>query len=187
MEVTAAYVTTAARWSSELTEYQNSLDLAGIFDPRVLLSGDQRVAARQKVDCVASALEQHKKRYQSMMVNYHRDVLACASSLPEADKAAIREPMIARLQGHLSEEAYFYQLRERWIAAVRSLIAIFDTPEPRVHFDGEQFVFEDNDELDIFIDLLTEIDEVASTEAALMEARVIRMKDQAAVLGIQIR
>jgi hypothetical protein len=187
MEVTVAYVTTVARCSSELTEYQNSLDLAGIFDPQVLLSGDERRAAKDKVDCVARALEHHKTLYQSMMVNYHRDVLSCASSLPEADKAAIRESMIANLQGHLSEQAYFYRLRERWIAAVRSLIAIFDTPDRRIRFDGEQFLFEDKDELDHFIVLLTEIDDVAATEAVMMEARVLRMKDQAGVLDIQLR
>ena len=187
MEVTAAYETTAARWSSELAEYQNSLDLAGIFDPRVLLSGAQRIVARHKVDCVAQALEQHKQRYRSFMVNYHRDVLACASALPEADKAAIREPMIAKLQGHMSEQAHFYRLRERWIAAVRGLIAIFDTPQMRVRFDGEQFLFEDDNALDKFIALLGEIDEVAATEAALMEARALRMNDLAGVPGIRIR
>lgn len=184
MEVTVAYVTTAARWSSELTEYQNSLDLAGILDPQVLLSGDERQVANDKVDRIARALEHQKTLYQSMMVNYQRDVLSCASSLPEADKAAIREPMIAKLQDHVSEQAYFYQLRERWIAAVRSLIAIFDTPDQRVRFDGEQFLFEDKDELDHFIALLTEIDDVGATEAVMMEARVLRMKDQAGVLGI---
>jgi hypothetical protein len=187
MEVTAAYVTIAARWSSELNVYQNSLDLAGIFDPCVLLSENQREAARHKVDCVERALEQHKKRYQGFMTNYHRDVLACALTLPEADKAAIREPMIARLEGHMSEQAHFYRLRERWIAAVRSLIAIFDTPETRVRFDGELFLFEDDDQLDKFIAVLTEIDEVAATEAALMEAASLRMKDQAGVSGIPRR
>ncbi len=187
MEVTAAYVTTAAGWSSDLAEQQNSLDLEGIFDPKVLLSGDKRQAAKNKVDCVARLLEQHKQLYQSFMVNYNRDVLACASALPEAEKAAIREPMIARLQDHLSEQAYFYQLRERWIAAVRSLIAIFDTPDQRIRFDGEQFLFEDDNELDHFTGLLTEIDEVAATEAVLMEARVLRMQDRAGVLGIHIR
>jgi hypothetical protein len=185
MQVTTAYVTTAARWSGELAEYQNSLDLAGIFDPRVLLSGNQRAAARHKVDCVAGALEQHKALYQSFLVNYHRDLLACASALPEADKAAIREPMAAKLQDHLNEQAYFYRLRERWITAVRSLIAVFDTPEPRVRFDGQQFLFEEDDDLKRFITLLTEIDEVAATEAALMEARALRMKDQAGVLGMR--
>ena len=187
MEVTTAYETTAARWSSELAEYQNSLDLAGIFDPRVLLSGAQRIVARHKVDCVAQALEQHKQRYRSFMANYHRDVLAFASALPEADKAAIREPMIAKLQGHMSEQAHFYRLRERWIAAVRGLIAIFDTPQMRVRFDGEQFLFEDDNALDKFIALLGEIDEVAATEAALMEARALRMNDLAGVPGIRIR
>jgi hypothetical protein len=185
MEVTAAYMTTAAGWSSDLAEQQNSLDLEGILDPKVLLSGDERQAAKNKVDCVARLLEQHKRLYQSFMVNYNRDVLACASALPEAEKAAIREPMIARLQDHLSEQAYFYQLRERWIAAVRSLIAIFDTPDQRIRFDGEQFLFEDDNELDHFIGLLIEIDEVAATEAVLVEARVLRMKDRAGVLGIR--
>jgi hypothetical protein len=187
MEVTAAYVTTAAGWPSELAEYQNSLDLEGIFDPQVLLSGDERQAAKYKVDCVARRLEQHKQRYRSVMVNYNRDVLACASALPDAEKAAIREPMIARLQDHLSEQAYFYQLRERWVTAVRGLIAIFDSPDQRIRFDGEQFLFEDNDELDHFIGLLTEIDEVAATEAVLMEARVLRMKDRAGIPGIHTR
>ena len=187
MEVTVSYVTNAARWTNDLTEFQNSLDLAGIFDPRVLLSGDERQAAKDKVDSVARALEHQKKLSHRMMVDFHRDVLSCHSSLPEADQATIREPMIALLRDHLQEQAYFYQLRERWIAAVRSLIAIFDTPEQRVHFDGEQFLFEDNEERDRFIGLLTEIDEVAATEAALMEARVIRMNDRAGVLGIQIR
>ena len=185
-QVTVAYVTTAARWTSELNDYQNSLDLAGIFDPCVLLSGEQRLAARHKVDCVAGALEQHKRRYRSFMVNYHRDVLACALALPETDKAAIRKPMAAKLQDQLNEQAYFYRLRERWIAAVRGLIAIFDTPEPRVRFDDEQFLFGDDDELECFIALLTEIDEVAATEAALMEARMLRMKEQAGVLGIRM-
>jgi hypothetical protein len=187
MEVTVAYVTTAASWSSELTAYQNSLDLAGIFDPQVLLSGEERQAAKDKVDGVARMLEQQKQRYRTLMVNYHRDLLTCASSLSEADKAAIRAPLIAKLQDHLSEQAHFYRLRERWIAAVRGLIAIFDTREQRIRFDGEQFLFEDNDALDHFIGLLSEIDEVAATEAALMEARVLRMKDQGGVLGIQIR
>jgi hypothetical protein len=184
MEVTTAYVTTATSWVSELAEYQNSLDLEGIFNPQVLLSGNERQAARNKIDCVARALEKHKQLYQGFMVNYNRDVLACASALPEAEKATIREPMIARLQDHLSEQAYFYQLRERWIAAVRGLIAIFDTHGKRIHFDGEQFLFDDNDELDHFIALLTEIDEVAATEAVLMEARALRMKERAGVLGI---
>jgi hypothetical protein len=187
MKVTAAYVATAARWHGEFTEFQNSLDLAGIFDPRVLLCGEQRRAARNKVDCVARALEQQKRFYRSLVVDYSREVLSCASSLPEAEKAAIREPLLARLQGHVSEQAYFHRLRERWIAAVRSLIAIFDAPNLRVAFDGELFVFEDDDELGRFIALLTEIDDVAATEAALMEARVIRMQEQAGVLGIPIR
>ena len=184
MEVTAAYVTTAASWSCELAEYQNSLDLEGILDPMVLLSGNERQAAKDKVDCIARALEQHKQLYQGFMVNYNRDVLACASALPEAEKAAIREPMVAKLQDHLSEQAYFYQLRERWIAAVRGLIAIFDSHGKRIRFDGEQFLFDDNDEFDHFIGLLSEIDEVATTEAVLMEARALRMKDRAGVLGI---
>lgn len=187
MEVTAAYVTTAASWSCELAEYQNSLDLEGIFDPMVLLSGNERQAAKDKVDCIARALEQHKQLYQGFMVNYNRDVLACASALPEAEKAAIREPMVAKLQDHLSEQAYFYQLRERWIAAVRGLITIFDTHGNRIRFDGEQFLFDDNDELDHFIGLLAEIDEVATTEAVLMEASALRMKERAGVLGIHIR
>jgi hypothetical protein len=187
MEVTAAYVTTAVRWSSEFTEYQNSLDLPGIFNPQVLLSCDERQAAKDKVECVARVLEQQKTHYQTMVVNYHRDVLACASSLPEAEKATIREPLIANLQGHLSEQAYFYRLRERWIAAVRSLIAIFDNANRRVRFDGMQFLFEDNEDLDNFIGLLAEIDAVATQEAALMEARVMRMKDRAGILGIPIR
>jgi hypothetical protein len=187
MEVTAAYVTTAASWSSELAEYQKSLDLEGIFDPMVLLSGNERQAARNKVDCVARALEKYKQLYHSFMVNYHRDLLACASALPEAEKAAIREPMVAKLQDHLSEQAYFYQLRERWIAAVRGLIAIFDTHGKRICFDGELFLFEDNDKLGHFIDLLTEIDEVAATETVLMEARALRMKERAGFLGIHIR
>jgi len=184
MEVTAAYVTTAASWVSELTEYQNSLDLENIFNPQVLLSGNERQAARNKVDCVARALEKHKQLYQSFMVNYNRDVLACASVLPEAEEAEIREPMVAKLQDHMNEQAYFYQLRERWIAAVRGLIAIFDTHGRRIRFDGEQFLFDDNDELDHFIGLLSEIDEVAATEAVLMEARALRMKDRAGYLGI---
>jgi hypothetical protein len=181
MEVTAAYLTTAARWSSELTEQQNSLDLAAIFDAQVLLSGPERAAAKAKVDGVARVLEQQKRRYQRIMVNYHRDVLSCASSLPETDKAAIREPLFAKLQEQLSEQAYFCQLRERWITAVRSLIAIFDIPDTCIHFDGEQFLFDDDEKLTEFIALLTEIDEVAATEAALMEARELRMKDQAGI------
>ena len=185
MQVTAAYVTTAASWVSELTEYQNSLDLENIFNPQVLLSDNERQAARNKVDCVAMELKKHQQLYQSFMVNYNRDLLACASALPEAEKAAIKEPMVEKLQDHLNEQAYFYQLRERWIAAVRGLIAIFDTHGNRIRFDGEQFLFEDNDELDRFIGLLTEIDEVAATEAVLMEARALRMKDRAGYLGIQ--
>jgi hypothetical protein len=184
MEVTAAYVTTASSWVSELAEYQNSLDLESIFNPQVLLSGNERQAARNKVDCVASALEKHKQLYESFMVNYNRDVLACASTLPEAEKASIREPMVAKLQDHLSEQAHFYQLRERWIGAVRGLIAIFDTHGNRIRFDGEQFLFDDNDELDHFIGLLTEIDEVVATEAVLMEARALRMMERAGVFGI---
>ena len=184
MEVTAAYVTTAASRVSELTEYQKSLDLEGIFNPQVLLSGNQRQAARNKVDCVAMELKKHQQLHQSFMVNYNRDLLACASALPEAEKAAIKEPMVEKLQDHLREQAYFYQLRERWIAAVRGLIAIFDTHGNRIRFDGEQFLFEDNDELDHFIALLTEIDEVAATEAVLMEASALRMKDRAGYTGI---
>jgi hypothetical protein len=187
MEVTAAYVTTAARWSSELAEQQNALDVADIFDPQVLLSGAARQAAKAKVDGLARALEHQKKRHQGIMVDYHRDVLSCASSLSEADKAAIRAPLTAKLQDHLKEQAYFYQLRERWIAAVRNLLAFFDTPDQRVNFDGEQFLFEDADELEFFNGLLAEIDEVAATEAALMEARVLRMEDQAGVSGIHRR
>ena len=185
MQVTAAYVTTAASWVSELTEYQNSLDLENIFNPQVLLSDNGRQAARNKVDCVAMELKKHQQIYRSFMVNYNRDLLACASTLSEAEKAAIKEPMVEKLQDHLNEQAYFYQLRERWIAAVRGLIAIFDTHGNRIRFDGEQFLFEDNDELDRFIGLLTEIDEVAATEAVLMEARALRMKDRAGYLGIQ--
>ena len=185
MQVTAAYVTTAASWVSELTEYQNSLDLENIFNPQVLLSDNERQAARNKVDCVAMELKKHQQLYRSFMVNYNRDLLACASTLSEAEKAAIKEPMVEKLQDHLNEQAYFYQLRERWIAAVRGLIAIFDTHGNRIRFDGEQFLFEDNDELDRFIGLLTEIDEVAATEAVLMEARALRMKDRAGYLGIQ--
>ena len=185
MQVTAAYVTTAASWVSELTEYQNSLDLENIFNPQVLLSDNERQAARNKVDCVAMELKKHQQLYQGFMVKYNRDLLACASALPEAEKAAIKEPMVEKLQDHLNEQAYFYQLRERWIAAVRGLIAIFDTHGNRIRFDGEQFLFEDNDELDHFIGLLTEIDEVAATEAVLMEARALRMKDRAGYLGIQ--
>jgi len=185
MQVTAAYVTTAASWVSELTEYQNSLDLENIFNPQVLLSDNERQAARNKVDCVAMELKKHQQLYQGFMVKYNRDLLACASALPEAEKAAIKEPMVEKLQDHLNEQAYFYQLRERWIAAVRGLIAIFDTHGNRIRFDGEQFLFEDNDELDRFICLLTEIDEVAATEAVLMEARALRMKDRAGYLGIQ--
>jgi hypothetical protein len=186
MKLTAAYVTTAANWISELSEYQKSLDLEGIFDPMVLLSGNARQTARNKVNCVAMELEKHKQLYQDFMVKYNRDLLACASALPEAEKAAIKEPMVEKLQDHLSEQAYFYQLRERWIAAVRGLIAIFDTHGNRIRFDGELFLFEDNDELDHFIDLLTEIDEVAATETVLMEARALRMKERARVLGIHI-
>jgi hypothetical protein len=185
MQVTAAYVTTAASWVSELTEYQNSLDLENIFNPQVLLSDNERQAARNKVDCVAMELKKHQQLYRNFMVNYNRDLLACASTLSEAEKAAIKEPMVEKLQDHLNEQAYFYQLRERWIAAVRGLIAIFDTHGNRIRFDGEQFLFEDNDELDRFIGLLTEIDEVAATEAVLMEARALRMKDRAGYLGIQ--
>lgn len=185
MQVTAAYVTTAASWVSELTEYQNSLDLENIFNPQVLLSDNGRQAARNKVDCVAMELKKHQQIYRSFMVNYNRDLLACASTLSEAEKAAIKEPMVEKLQDHLNEQAYFYQLRERWIAAVRGLIAIFDTHGNRIRFDGEQFLFQDNDELDRFINLLTEIDEVAATEAVLMEARALRMKDRAGYLGIQ--
>jgi hypothetical protein len=184
MKLTAAYVTTAARWISELAEYQKSLDLEGIFDPMVLLSGNARQTARNKVNCVARELEKHKQLYQDFMVKYNRDLLACASALPEAEKDAIKEPMVEKLQDHMSEQAYIYQLRERWIAAVRGLIAIFDTHGNRIRFDGEQFLFEDNDELDHFIGLLTEIDEVAATEAVLMEARALRMKERAGVLGI---
>lgn len=184
MEVTAAYVTTAASWVSELAEYQNSLDLEGIFNPQVLLSGNERQAARNKVDCAARALEKHKQLYQGFLVNYNRDVLACSSALPEAEKAVIRESMGAKLQDHLNEQAYFYQLRERWITAVRGLITIFDTHGKRIRFDGEQFLFDDDDELDHFIGLLSEIDEVATTEAVLMEARALRMKDRARYLGI---
>jgi len=185
MQVTAAYVTTAASWVSELTEYQNSLDLENIFNPQVLLSDNERQAARNKVDCVAMELKKHQQLYRNFMVNYNRDLLACASTLSEAEKAAIKEPMVEKLQDHLNEQAYFYQLRERWIAAVRGLIAIFDTHGNRIRFDGEQFLFVDNDELDRFIGLLTEIDEVAATEAVLMEARALRMKDRAGYLGIQ--
>ena len=184
MKVTAAYVATAASWVSELAEYQNSLDLEGIFNPQVLLSGNERQAARNKVDCVARALEKHKQLHQGLLVNYNRDVLACASVLPEAEKAAIREPMVAKLQDHMSEQMYFYQLRERWIEAVRGLIAIFDTHGKCIRFDGEQFLFEDNGEFDHFIGLLSEIDEVAATEAILMEARALRMKERAGFLGI---
>jgi hypothetical protein len=129
-------------------------------------------------------LKKHQQLYRSFMVNYHRDLLACASALPEAEKTAIKEPMVEKLQDHLNEQAYFYQLRERWIAAVRGLIAIFDTHGNRIRFDGEQFLFQDNDELDRFINLLTEIDEVAATEAVLMEARALRMKDRAGYPGI---
>jgi hypothetical protein len=184
MEVTAAYVMTAASWVSELAEYQDSLDLEGIFNPQVLLSGNGRQAARNKVDCVASALEKHKQLYQGFLVSYNRDVLACSSALPEAEKAAIRESMGAKLQDHLNEQAYFYQLRERWITAVRGLITIFDTHGKRIRFDGEQFLFDDDEELDHFIGLLSEIDEVATTEAVLMEGRALRMKDRARYLGI---
>lgn len=183
-QVTTAYVTTAARWTSELNDYQDSLDLAAIFDPHVLLSDERRKAALNKVDCVDRALEQQKTRYRNLMLNYHCDVLACASALAEADKVAISKPMAARLQAHLNEQDYFYRLRERWITAVRGLIAIFDTPQPRIRFDGKQFLFEEANELERFIALLTEIDEVAATEAALMEARSIRMKEQASVFGV---
>jgi hypothetical protein len=132
-------------------------------------------------------LEKHKQLNQGLMVNFHRDVLACASVLPEAEKAAIREPMVEKLQDHISEQVHFYKLRERWIAAVRGLIAIFDTHDKSIRFDGKQFLFDDDDELDHFIGLLTEIDEVAATEAVLMEARALRMKERAVVLGIHLR
>lgn len=185
-QVTAAYVTTAARWSSEFSDYHDSLDLAGILDPDVLLSGAARMVARHKIDCVARALEQHKMRYGNFMGNYQRDVLDCASALPEADKAAIREPLAASLQDQLHEQTYFYRLRERWITAVRGLIAIFDTPESRIRFDGELFLFDDDDEREHFIALLTEIDEVAAMEEILMEARMMRMEERAGVLGLRI-
>jgi hypothetical protein len=186
MRVTATYITLGARWTNDLVQYQNSLDLGGIFHPQVFLSDIKRQEAKEKLDCIAKALEEHKKLYQTMMVNYNRDLLACASSLPEVNKAAIRETMIAKVQDHLREQAYFYELREHWIGAVRSLLAIFDNPNRRVHFDGEQFLFEDDDELEYFNRLAAEIDQVAAQEAALMEARLARMKGQGGVLGIHI-
>lgn len=182
MEVVKSYVSAAAKMSMDLHEYQNSLELEKIFDPSVLLNPDERSQSRDKLKKLGVMFDEYKKYYQTYVVNLTRDMLAIQSELSPEQQKEITERLMASVQARISEQSYFYTLRQRWVAAVYALLDLMDASKD-CYFDGQAYCFDNDTDIDKFNSVMQEINEVSEIEQKIQQARMERVGRNMSVLG----
>jgi hypothetical protein len=186
LEITKAFFSIVVAKMNELNIEQNRLNLEEIFSPGALLSKEELARSRSKLSKLVQLLGEHKSFYSKYMVRYQKETLSLGSELPESRQMELTKSAAESVQIHLNEQAYFFTLREQWIISVSKLLDLFQNQDDSISHDGESFILEDNGELETFVALCKEIDELAQKERKLLAVRVQRMQQNMGTLRVTL-
>jgi len=184
--VVSQYIALASKFSTEQTLFQNNLELEEIFHPTALLSSTARKDSRGKVDRLTAMFEKYKQFYDAYVIGINKSIISLQSDLPEARQKEISATMMSQMQDKLIGQAYFYELRQRWIDAVIVLLDFFDGKEETIRYDEDELWFDNDDEYDCFNTVAAEINEIAEKETELMNGRINEIRQQTETMGLTL-
>lgn len=178
------FVPAAIKAVSNFNNRQNSLELAGIFQPDKLFSSSFRQEALEKLGQLELLLAEYKNFYSQYSVEFTRNLLLASSELPPEERRGEAARLVLKMQQEINEQSDFYSVRESWIVAVRSFVSLFEDHGPKIEFDGEQLLFHDDDLFERFSNLTSTIDHFAAIENAMVQRRVATLMSAGEQLGL---
>lgn len=168
---------------SEFNSRQEGLGLAGMFEPEVLGARSGRDEFARRIAVAEALLEDYKDGHAQYMVRYGAALAAVDALLPEDRRHAALRRTAQRMEYHLHEQAYFYELRNRWIDAVRRMLGLLEVEN--VIFDAGQLLFDNEAAITAMQEVTDLIDSIAQAEAELVQQRAARVAAAAPLLGLR--
>jgi hypothetical protein len=166
---------------------QASLPLDDLLTPDRLMSVEGRRSGFGILANMTELNEAHQKMFGQLMPAAMGQMAAAVAELPPERLREYEEGLITSVNRQLASQAEFYRNRERWIAAMQAIFTLFDVSHEDIRFADGELLFDDDDALDRFNQLLATVEEVHQTEVKAMNERVSRLVAANAVLDAMER
>lgn len=166
---------------------QASLPLDDLLTPDRLMSVEGRRSGFGILASMTQLNEAHQKMFGQLMPAAMGQMAAAVAELPPERLREYEEGLITSVNRQLASQAEFYRNRERWIAAMHAIFTLFDVTHEDIRFADGKLLFDDDDALDRFNQLLETVEEVHQTEVKTMNERVSRLVAANAVLDAMER
>lgn len=153
----------------QLLSVERLSSAAGIADSQAVLTHMTELTAS------------YKQAYSQFMPQMVAELGSTIPGQPNAEAETAK--MVESLNWHLAVQSATYQAREQWIDAMNKIFELFASCLDSATF-GEQIIFAEAAELEIFEQQLARIEAAHQTETHLCNQRAARMAQSMAILGL---
>lgn len=132
---------------------------------------------RQSLDTLAALAQLHAAhkevyaKFTTSAMQQYRDAIA---QMPDGLAREYREGLVVALNRQLESQATFYRNRDKWIAAVHQMFSMVDEQRHAIEIIDGNVMFNDDESVERFNELLQTIEAIHQQEIALMSERVAR-------------
>lgn len=168
-KTTESSVNTAAQAQKYFIARQNELRLEEFLIPENLNSKEFRKDALERLDKLDDLLLEYKAFYSNYMVAVNKQSVGVVGEFSREGSDKAIESYASILENKLHEQSSFFMARKSWIDNMRALIRILDDNREVVYYDGDTFIFKDDDCFEEFNRCIKAIDEAADFEKVFLE------------------
>ncbi|WP_192022749.1 hypothetical protein [Shewanella sp. WPAGA9] len=162
---------TLSEAQSYFSSQQNALNLHEFIEPSYLSSKEFRKQGVERLDHLSLLLSQYKRFYCQYVLNSGSDFLNTLVNNKQKGLSQSIHSGVSKIEKKAIEQAMFFNARASWIANTRLLISILDDNEHCIQFDGEVFVFTDDNLKTHFDDCILAMEVAADFEHLFLNSR----------------
>lgn len=125
----------------------------------------------------------HRQIFEKFMTAAVAQLSAVLAEIPEERAAELRGGMVCSINWNLKAQGEFYVNRDRWITAASAICRLVEEHRESIVFTEEGVVFDNDEILKRFSQLVSTVDEIHALEVKQTAERLSRLSASMAVLG----
>lgn len=162
---------------------QAELGLDAVLAQPSLATAEGISRSLKTLSCLSELNVAHRQMFEKFMTAAIAQLSAVLAEIPEERAAELREGMIRSINWNLKAQGEFYVNRDRWITAASAMCRLVEEHRESIAFTEEGVVFDNDEILERFSQLVSTVDEIHALEVKQTAERLSRLSASMAVLG----
>lgn len=187
IEVAKRYTLVSAQLAQAYSAEQAKLGLALVLAPSRLSSPAGAQESLAAIERLARLTDKYKAALEKVFLAIATDLTKALAAIPEAQQAEYRTGILKSIHGHLAAQSQLYENRGSWITAAREICGLVETRRDTASFDGEYIVFREDEDHDLFGELMENIEDAHRAEVEHMQQMHKHFSEAAAALSLHAR